>query len=125
MGITAPEELLGKLWNDVWRDGHFDVVDEIFDDPVIRHSPLGSETTARSDYKVLLREFQRTLARPETTIDDFAVSGDRIWTRATSRGVNRDTGDMTVVTWLTVMRVEAGRIAEQWATFHRGVDWEC
>ena len=112
-----------RWWDDIWRDGNVDAVDEIFAEPLIRHTSTGTEKVSRAAYKGRLRDFQRVLSRVQTTIDDRVVSGDRVWTRATSSGINRETGDRSVVTWLIVQRVEQGRIAEQWVATFTGVDW--
>lgn len=112
-----------RWWIEIWRDGDLDAVDEVLSDPFVRHSSLGTSVSPRREYKQMLAEFQRTLCRPETTIDDRAVDGDRVWTRATSRGLNRETGENTVVTWMLVQRMENGRIAEHWVLTARGVDW--
>lgn len=107
----------------MWRDGDVSVVDEIVADPLIRHSATGTEVTPRDAYKALLSGFQRSLFRPLTTIDDQVVSHDRVWTRATSRGVDRETGAPSIVSWLLVQRMTGGRIAEQWTLTAWGVDW--
>jgi ketosteroid isomerase-like protein len=112
-----------RWWDEIWREGDLDAVDDVLADPFVRHSSLGSMVSPRHEYKKMLAEFQRTLCRPETTIDDRAVSGDRVWTRATSKGLNRETGENTVVTWMLVQRIAAGRIAEHWVLTVRGVDW--
>ena len=70
-----------------------------------------------------LAEAQRILSRVQTTIDDRVVDGDTVWTRATSTGINRETGERAVVTWLLVQRVADGRITEQWVATFPGVDW--
>ena len=124
MDTVDARRLVERYWNDVWRDGRLDVVDEIYTEPFTRHSSIGTELTTHAAYKKVLQEAQRTLARPVTTIDDFAVVDDRIWTRATSRGVNLETSEIAVVSWLMVQRVEADRIAEQWVAVQRGIDWE-
>jgi len=116
-------ELSARWWDEVWRDGNVDVADEIFTDPFVRHTAIGTEITSVASYKRALGEFQRALCKPQTTIDDRVISGDRIWTRATSRGINRETGDPAIVTWLLVQRVVDGRIAEHWALTAGGVDW--
>ena len=74
-------------------------------------------------YKGRLAEFQRVLSRVETTIDDRVVDGDHVWTRATSKGINRETGERSIVTWLLVQRIVDGRIAEHWVATFPGVDW--
>ena len=112
-----------RWWTEIWRDGNLDAVDDVLADPFVRHSSVGSTVSPRHEYKKMLAEFQRTLCHPETTIDDRVVSADRVWTRATSKGLNRETGENTVVSWMLVQRIADGRIAEHWVLTVRGVDW--
>jgi hypothetical protein len=120
---AAMLSLSDRWWDEIWRDGEYGIADEILADPFIRHSGTGTSVVSRSEYKATLVEFQRTLCRPHTTIDDRVVSGDRVWTRATSRGLNRETGEPAIVTWMLVQRMAGDRIAEHWVLTVRGVDW--
>lgn len=112
-----------RWWNDVWRDGNLDAIDAILADPFTRHTASGSETLPTSTYRARIAEFQRALSRAVTRIDDRTVSGDRVWTRATSVGINRETGEKAVVTWLIVQRIVDDRIAEHWVATLPSVDW--
>jgi len=112
-----------RWWNEVWRDNDLDALDTLLADPFTRHTLTGSETLSAATYKARIAEFQRAISRATTRIDDRAVSGDRVWTRATSVGINRETGERALVTWLIVQRVVEGRIAEQWVATFPGVDW--
>jgi len=120
----AARGLLRAWWERVWREGDLDALDELLTDPYVRHTSAGSETISRDAYKQKLANSQRLLYRPDTTIDDEVVVGDRIWTRATSTGLNLDTGDVAVITWLTIHRVEDGRLAEAWIAALVGVQWD-
>ncbi len=122
-GDAAVLAVSDRWWTDVWRDGNIDVLDELLTDPFVRHTATGSETVSRRAYKARLTEFQRALARADTQIDDRVVAGDRVWTRATSRGVNRETGELAVVTWLLIQRIADGCIAEHWVATIAGTDW--
>lgn len=115
--------LSDRWWQSVWTDGDLDVLDEIITDPFVRHSAAGTAVTSCAEYKRLLAGFQRVLHRPVTTIDARDIFGDRIWTRATSRGVNLEAGEPAVVTWLMLQRVDHGRIAEHWTLSVTGVHW--
>ncbi len=42
---------------------------------------------------------------------------------ATTTGVNLDTGEPSLLTWLVVHRVEDGRFVEAWTATLPGVDW--
>jgi len=112
-----------RWWDEIWRDGRVDVVDEIFADPFVRHVGHGTIGTRRAEYKSMLAEFQRTLFRPTTTIDDRVVDGDKVWTRATSKGTNRATGEPTTLTWMLIQRIADGRIVEHWLVTVRDVNW--
>jgi hypothetical protein len=116
-------ELSERWWREIWRNGDVDALDELMTDPFVRHTAAGSAVTTRDEYKRMLAGFQRTLHRPETTIDARDLVADRIWTRATSRGINLETGEPSVVTWLLVQRVDHDRIAEHWALTVSGLTW--
>jgi ketosteroid isomerase-like protein len=128
-GVEGREHDTGVLaisqrwWDEIWRDGNLDVIDELFTEPFIRHMGGGTERENRVAYKARLGEFQRVLSRAETVIDDRVVDGDKVWTRATSKGINRETGERSIVTWMLIQRIEEGRIAEQWVATFPGVDW--
>lgn len=115
--------LSDRWWTDVWRDGDVDALDTLLTDPFTRHTRTGSETLPLAEYKRRLAGMMRTLTKATTSIDDRAVAGDRVWTRATSRGMNRETGEHALVTWLVVQRMAGGRIAEHWLATMPGVDW--
>ncbi len=112
-----------RWWDDIWRDGRLEVIDEIFTDPLIRHTGSGTEREGSAAYKGRIAEFQRVLSRVKTTIDDRVVDGDKVWTRATSMGINRETGERSIVSWILIQRFDGERIAEQWVATFPGVDW--
>jgi hypothetical protein len=115
--------LAQRWWDDIWRDGNLEAIDELFHDPFVRHMGGGTEVETCAAYKGRLHEFQRVLSRAETVIDDRVVDGSKVWTRATSKGINRETGELAIVTWLLIQRFDDGRIAEQWVATFPGVDW--
>ena len=112
-----------RWWDEIWRNGNLEVIDELFTEPFVRHVGGGTARESRAAYKARLSEFQRVLSRAETVIDDRVVDGDKVWTRATSRGINRETGECSIVTWLLIQRIEDGRIAEHWVATFPGVEW--
>ena len=121
--VDDPVAVSQRWWDEISRDGNIDAIDDLFTEPLTRHTGSGSETVTRSAYKGRLAEAQRILSRVQTTIDDRVVDGEKVWTRATSSGINRETGERSIVTWLLVQRVVDGRIAEQWVSTFPGVDW--
>lgn len=120
----AALELVRRWWRDIWGAADLDAVDELCTDPYIRHTSLGTETLSIPQYKKRLAQTIHVLRGADTTIDDEVVAGDKVWTRATSRGVNLTTEDRAVITWMVIHRLEGDRIAETWAATLPGVDWE-
>jgi hypothetical protein len=123
----VPDDTLTTLidrWWQVWRDGDTNAVDDLCTDPYVRHTSMGSERISRAEYKRRLAMSMEVMRGAVTTIDDQVVDGDRVWTRATSRGVNLKTDDRSVITWMVVHRIEGDRIAESWAATLPGVEWD-
>ncbi len=112
-----------RWWDDIWRTGDLDAIDELFSDPFLRHTATGSERVSCAAYKGRLAEFQRVLSQVDTSIDARSVDGDLVWTRATSKGINRETGERSIVTWLMAQRIVDGRIVEHWVATFPGVEW--
>ena len=121
--MDDPLAVSQRWWDEIWRDGNLDAIDELFTEPFVRHTGSGTETTSRDRVQGAAgRGPARAVTRADV-IDDRVVDGDKVWTRATSKGINRETGERAVVTWLLMQRVEDGRIAEQWVATFLGVDW--
>lgn len=125
--MSAPHpplpEVCQRYWTDLWGEGRIEVADELYTPTFVRHHGNGTETTTPAEWSKRFAEFQRVLHHPETTVDDYAVVDDKVWMRATSRGLNKETGEMSIVSWLVVQRLQGGRIAEQWVMTAAGVDW--
>ena len=118
-----PRDVVARYWDGLWRRHDLGVVDELIAEPYVRHSSAGTRAVSHAEFKRELSGAWRLLHDSTTTVEDQVADGDRVWTRATTQGVNLDTGGMSVVTWLTVHRLENGRIAESWTASLPGVDW--
>jgi SnoaL-like polyketide cyclase len=116
-------EIVGRYWDGLWRRRDLSVVDELIGESYVRHSSAGTRSLTRTEFKGELKQAWRLLHDPTTTIEDQVSDGDNVWTRATTVGINLDTGETSVVTWLVVHRVSGGRVVEAWVASLPGVDW--
>lgn len=116
-------KIVARYWEGLWQQRDLGVVDEIFSEPYIRHSSAGTRSLSRAEVKRELQDAWQLMHHPSTTIDDQVAHGDKVWTRATSQGVNVETGETAVMTWLVVHRVSGGRLVEAWSATLPGVDW--
>lgn len=114
---------LRAWWESVWRDGDVEVVDALVAETYRHHSAAGNVTLSRAELKRRLIQYQRVLHGAVTTVDAYALHGDTLWHRATSRGVNLETGAPALVSWMVVHRFEGGRLVEGWAAAVPDVDW--
>jgi hypothetical protein len=115
--------IVRRYWDGLWNRRELGVIDELIGEPYVRHSSSGTRSLGRAELKREVREAWRLLHDASTTIDDQVASGDRVWTRATTQGINLDTGETSVLTWLVVHRVAEGQIVESWSATLPGVDW--
>lgn len=124
---TDPDERLAvirRLWDDVWRDSDVAALDELMAERYVRHNAAGTQVLTREELKDAFVQYQRVLHAPVTTVDASAHNGDVVFVRATSRGMNIETGQPHVVTWMASYRFEGLRIAEGWIATVPDVDWE-
>ena len=123
MEVGDGRGVVARYWDGLWRRRDPSVVDELIGEPYVRHSSAGTRSLTRAEFKSELKQAWQLLHDPATTIEDQVAHGDRVWTRATTQGLNLDTGETSVVTWLAVHRLADGRIVEAWIASLPGVDW--
>jgi SnoaL-like protein len=115
--------IVRRYWDGLWNRRDLGVIDELIAEPYVRHSSAGTRSLTRAEFKREVTHSWQLLHDPATTVDDQVATEDRVWTRATTTGINLDTGATSVVTWLVVHRVAGGRIVESWSATLPGVDW--
>jgi hypothetical protein len=119
----ALQALVRRYWDGIWHERDLSLVDVLLADPYVRHSAAGTTTLTHQQVKQEIAQSWELLHGARTTIDDQAVAGDRVWTRATMTGVNLQTGQRSVLTWLVIHRVHDGRFVESWSATIPDVDW--
>jgi ketosteroid isomerase-like protein len=118
------QAFLRQWWEGVWGEGDVDLVDDLVAERYVSHTPTGTRRLTRAELKDLLVEVQRGLHLSVTAVDDIAVDGDKVWLRATSRGVDLRTGEPALRTWMILYRFEEGLLVEGWTASVLDVDWE-
>jgi SnoaL-like domain len=115
--------IVARYWDGLWVRHDLSVIDDLIAEPYVRHSSAGTRSLTRAELKRLIRDAWQLLHDPTTTIDDQVAAGDKVWMRATTTGINRETGEASVVTWLGVHRLADDRLVESWTASMPGVDW--
>lgn len=121
--VDEAHALLERYWQQIWQDRELSAVERFMTDPYVRHSQAGTRVLTHAQVKDELTRAWELLHGAMTTVDDVAVAADRIWGRVTTRGVNLQTGERSVLTWIGSYRLQGGRFAESWSASLPGVDW--
>ena len=108
-----------RLFEEGFTRGNADVCDELVAPDAIEHQrglKGGAEGT-----KETIRTLHEWFSGFELTIDDLVAQGDRVWIRATGRGLNTGsifgrppTGRRSAITVFDQVRFRDGRIVEHW-----------
>lgn len=114
--------LVARWWN-VWYEGDIDALDEILGDPFVRHGHQGTATRSLKQAKEDMVQYRESVEFAEVRIEAQSVSGDEVWSRVTTTGVNLRTEEPSKLSWLQVCRIADGRIAEMWMLYALGIDW--
>jgi len=123
-GAVTAADVVRRYWDELWGGADLAIVDELFAEPYTRHNRNGTEVLSRARLKDDFGRYWRSLGTAvEVRIDDLVESGDRVWTRVTIWGTDRESGDRRAVTFMQEARVADGRLAESWSLTAPDVDW--
>jgi steroid delta-isomerase-like uncharacterized protein len=126
MATGDAKTLVRRFFEEVWNQGHLDVLDEIIasdydphplpNDPDVGRGPEGQ--------KQFVRLYRQAFPDTHFTVDAQLAEGDAVATRWTAHGTH--TGDLmgipasrqhVTVTGMTINRVANGKLSEGWANF--------
>lgn len=100
---------------------NLDLVDEIYAEDCIEHSPFGQDIEGRDAVKEQLQTFLEAFPDFEATVEDVVTEGDTVAMRVTLSGTHEGqfmgiepTGEAFRVQNMVFTRVEDGRIVERW-----------
>ena len=120
---ASPESVVRAYWERVWLERDLDALEDLFADPVVRHTAEGTQSLTHREIRHLLAGVFETVRATDVSVDATCADGSAVWVRLTLRGVSLATAAPMSVAWLGQYRVEGGRIAELWALHQPGTDW--
>jgi ketosteroid isomerase-like protein len=120
--VSDHGDLVARWWA-VWYDGGIDALDEIIADRFVRHGHRGTEIRTRAQARDDMLQYRESVDLAEVRVEAQTVSGNEVWSRITTIGVNRKTEEPSILSWLQLCRIEDGRIAEMWMLYALGIDW--
>ena len=125
MTTTSPTSaltVLHRMLDEGFATGDTSVVDELCSPDLVEHQfgLSGQGEQALENVREAIRQVHASIPDITYSVEDFVVSGDTIWVRATGRGTatgaffGPPSGRPVELTVIDVARVVDGRIVEHW-----------
>jgi steroid delta-isomerase-like uncharacterized protein len=125
-GTTSEESkaIVQRFYTEVWNDGRFDVVDELFHDGFVGHAPGGNLSRGPAAVKEFVSDWRSVVPDVEIEIHAQHAEGSRCATRFTGRGTHLGTwigipptGKEITLSGITITRVVDGKFVLEWGEF--------
>lgn len=114
------KRIVQRLRKEIMSEGNIDLIDEIFAEDVIDHTPLG-EARGREAVKETTEAFRSAFPDLSVTVEHLIAEGDIVAARVTFRGTHEGelqgiepTGEEVEFEVIGFLRLSDGRIVERW-----------
>ena len=114
--------IVRRYIDEAWNKGNVSVIDDLMSEDYARHVSGCPVPLNRESHKKRILQIHRALPDVTMTIADMVAAGDRVASRVTLRGTQRDTfmgipatGRQVTVTGMDIARVVDGKVVEHWA----------
>lgn len=105
----------------VFNEGRVDLLDELLAPSYVYHEAPPGRLPGTEGIKQAVSMFRAAFPDLEITIDDQIAEGDKVCSRATTRGTHQGeifgipaTGEVVTMTGMTIVRIVEGRITDSW-----------
>jgi steroid delta-isomerase-like uncharacterized protein len=110
-----------RVWDEVWHQGDFTVMAELFDPNLVRHDPNGNELHGPGQTEQFMRKFRAAFPDLHYTVDDVIAHDDKVVTRYHLQGTHLGdalgfppTKKKVNYSGILIQRFANGKIIEQW-----------
>ncbi len=110
-----------RVWDEVWHQGNFSVMDELFAPNFIRHDSNRSELRGPEQNEQFIRKLPAAFPDEHYTVDDVIATDDKVVTRYHCQGTHLGdalgfpaTGKKVNYSGILIQRFAEGKIVEQW-----------
>jgi steroid delta-isomerase-like uncharacterized protein len=127
MSSEANKSIVRRWYEEVFSQGNFDLIPQLFSADWVNHDPSGPPggwPVGLEGATVVAGAYRTAFPDIKITIDDQVAEGDRVVTRWTTRGTNTGslmgmpaTGRPATITGISIERIAGGKIAETWVNF--------
>ena len=117
MSAEANKRLVQRYWLEVVNEKKLDVIDKIFAPSYVLqdYSLCGTEGPhGRDDLKKGLKNFRECYPDLRALIEEQIVEGNRVVTRYTTLGTNKNTNEHVQIRGINISHVDGGMITQAW-----------
>ena len=82
----------GRLFSEVWNQGNIDVIDEIFSEDYVNHTPQPGSPPGRQGLKQMITAMRSAFPGIQMIPEDVITEGNKVVTRWTLRGIHKGEG---------------------------------
>ncbi|MGE0539306.1 MAG: ester cyclase [Dehalococcoidia bacterium] len=109
MTVEQNKEIARRFIEEVWNEGRLESIDQLMSPTVANHDWPPGQTSNFEEIKQFIAGYRAKYPSLSFTIEDMFGEGDEVATRITIRGVDG------IWTGIGIIRVQDGKIVEQWA----------
>ena len=120
MSFEENKTISRRSYEEPYNKGNLDIADEITDENVIDHSPMG-DIKGREALKQMDTMLINTFADLRVKIEDQIAEGDKVVNRITFTGIHKGeymgiapTGKSVTITGISIQKIVNGKILEIW-----------
>lgn len=122
MSIEQNKAIARRWLDEVWSNGNFAVVDELFAPNFVFNYASPEVPQGPEGYKQTVNMWRTTFTDMNFTLDDIVAEGDKVAVRWTGRSTHKGefmgiapTGKQTTSTGVSFLRIVGGKIVEEWS----------
>jgi len=115
---SDPEQVL-RSYYDAWAEGDADAVRDLLADDYCGHvhTLSGTEDQDADELAERVEGHATAFDQVEYDVEDVIAADGRVAARVTMRASHRETGKEAETAGLVILRVDTGRIAEEWSSW--------
>jgi predicted SnoaL-like aldol condensation-catalyzing enzyme len=119
MSVEQNEDVVRRIWEEIFNEGRVDLIDELYDANYVYHGPGDQELKGLEglgEYKRLLRTL---IPDVHFSLVDVIADGDKVVARWTMTGTYEPKGFPVTNTGIIISRMLNGKCVEDWEVFDR------
>jgi steroid delta-isomerase-like uncharacterized protein len=125
MSMEENKAIVRRINDEVWSEGHLDVIDELIADDFVA-TVVGAPEQIRGPqgFREFVVAYRKAFPDLHITIDEQLAEGETVVTRWTATGTNEGelmgipaTGKQATIAGININRISGGKLVEGWGLF--------